>query len=703
MKPVVLYPIDKKFDEIILNEQLVLLVGAGCSLDPPSNLPAGKQMMNQIIKFGCDEEFFEILKKKIDSLEIRFELLVELFQKHIDYEKGLIEYYGSCESPNLQHFYIANKIQEGAIVLTTNFDNCIEHALKKSGVQDIIPVITKKDFSQYSDPYALITQKKFPVYKIHGSHSNVITKENTSSSLITTVGDFGKNKEYIALTDLEPFKKPLLERISSNTTLIVIGYSGSDDFDIIPTLKKMRDLKTIIWFIHYGSTNNPFVYEILDPVERSDEKAIEIISQIKKINPQLKAYVIHSNVSSFISDIFAENIELNENFNISVMEWLEKKIGKVNPHDKLIFTYKILKELSLYEQALHCAHKIHDLAVSNNDDIWRALSFIFMGRMEAKLGHLDISKEALKRALSVAKVDRDLRVEIYSDLAETVTDPQEAVDYLTESLKLLENSSDIKKRSLVLGQLGVIYCKQKKWLEAIEKFEEAIEGLEVINDFRNISALRTNIGSAYIEQGDFNRGIITMREALELARILDNKDQIISHLLALGKVFIEIGKYTESYDLLEDALKISQEINNPKLIHTSAYSLAHAYESGKDYDRALYYYNIASKVQFILNDRESIRDIFEGICRCYYKLKLYDLALEYNQMALKINIENNWKEDIGIEKWWEGLILKKMNKKRKSKRVLYEAKEIFEELDLWKNVEKIMEELNKMGKKDLFN
>ena len=52
-------------DLINTEAKLTFLAGAGCSLDPPSCLPAGKPMMEAIIKYTCDDS--EI--KRILNLE----------------------------------------------------------------------------------------------------------------------------------------------------------------------------------------------------------------------------------------------------------------------------------------------------------------------------------------------------------------------------------------------------------------------------------------------------------------------------------------------------------------------------------------------------------------------------------------------------------------------------------------------------------
>lgn len=92
--------------------KLTFLVGAGCSVDPPSSLPAGREMMDAIIRYTCAEsEIEKILKLK----ELRFEQLVEILRNILDPELKLIDYYGECDKPNLQHFFLADLIKKYSI------------------------------------------------------------------------------------------------------------------------------------------------------------------------------------------------------------------------------------------------------------------------------------------------------------------------------------------------------------------------------------------------------------------------------------------------------------------------------------------------------------------------------------------------------------------------------------------------------------
>ena len=110
-------------DLITPEAKLTFLVGAGCSIDPPSCLPAGRAMMDAIIDYTCATSEIEKIKKLED---LRFEQLIEIIRDRLDPDLKVIDYYGLCDKPNLQHLFLAEMIKNGHFAMTTNFDFLIE-------------------------------------------------------------------------------------------------------------------------------------------------------------------------------------------------------------------------------------------------------------------------------------------------------------------------------------------------------------------------------------------------------------------------------------------------------------------------------------------------------------------------------------------------------------------------------------------------
>ena len=236
-------------DIILYTSNITFLVGAGISLNPPSNVPPANEMIDALLGYLCPEEENE--KIKALSKSIQFEMLIEHFES-VYSKLEFLDYLEEIKSFNFIHLFLAKAIINGNIVLTTNFDYLIEYALlrviKEKDRSNIIPIITKSDYQQYAKIiHDLIRDRKLPLVKLHGSKKNVITGEICHGCIVSTIRGLLKEKEWNTVFQFEPYKAPLFVDAIKGRCLIVLGYSGSDEFDLIPTLTELKDIESVIW------------------------------------------------------------------------------------------------------------------------------------------------------------------------------------------------------------------------------------------------------------------------------------------------------------------------------------------------------------------------------------------------------------------------------------------------------------------------
>ena len=389
------------------SKKLTFLVGAGCSSESPSNLSTAKPMMKAIIEYSCPKSE---IQKILNFNELRFEELIEIFRDILDPDLTILDYYGESTKPNLQHMFLAQMIKKGNFVITTNFDSLIEYALLRLKIpkKAIIPVITKEDFEKYNNPYNLIAESKYPVYKIHGSVKNIISSSKSSrevkASLISTLDALGSHKKGTNLLSVEYYKKPLLERISENRSLVVIGYSGGDDFDIIPTLKTLKRLENIYWINHKKNEyNREEIYEI----EQIDNELIngiedidKILVRIKNVNSSTKIYKINIDTSILIKNLVDFEYELeNEPFSITPKQWLIEKIKDPNLILKWGFTNRIYYRFNEFNGSLRCSEKMLRISKEINDSFYTGEAYNNLGKAHMSLYNYDISMDYYKKAL----------------------------------------------------------------------------------------------------------------------------------------------------------------------------------------------------------------------------------------------------------------------------------------------------------------
>ena len=133
-------------------EKLIVWCGAGISAQKPTNLPLGKTLVDFILSQLLDKQFVEELYEKLNCVDevierrglyigncLRLESVVsEIFQiehllkpgnqKHLSFSES----FGRIlEAPyNLNHELIAYLVSRGSTVVTTNYDVCIQKAVR---------------------------------------------------------------------------------------------------------------------------------------------------------------------------------------------------------------------------------------------------------------------------------------------------------------------------------------------------------------------------------------------------------------------------------------------------------------------------------------------------------------------------------------------------------------------------------------------
>ncbi|MCJ7651621.1 MAG: SIR2 family protein, partial [Candidatus Lokiarchaeota archaeon] len=163
------------FQEYIKDgKSLTFLVGAGCSVLTPSNLPNSRDFIKSIIESTIIESEVD----KILSLEkLTLEQLLMIIYSIIGENSELLDFFSNCDKPNIEHFFLAKMMIDGSFIITTNFDHLIEIALLTLEVprKKIVPVITQRDYEKYMNPEKLFESGRMAVYKLHGSSNNLIT------------------------------------------------------------------------------------------------------------------------------------------------------------------------------------------------------------------------------------------------------------------------------------------------------------------------------------------------------------------------------------------------------------------------------------------------------------------------------------------------------------------------------------------------
>ncbi len=597
----------KIFDSIIEilegEKELILLIGAGCSTNVPSCIPTGNTLKETIINYICPDEEVE----KIRLLNIRFESLLEIYQFCIDKRLEVYNFFEEIKSPNIQHYYIADIIRKDNYVMTTNFDFLIEYALLNLNIpkEEICPVISKKDFQIYKNPDDFDKKKHKFVFKLHGSTKNIITGEPTKDSLITTISAFGKNKEGKSIFQIEPFKIDLVKNITKYRNLVILGYSGSDVFDIIPTLESLSDIKSIIWINHINTENHYNAIEIDKDSELNNnnaEEIYEILRNIKQSTKVDKIYLLNTNTNNLIRKIIKITPDININSRkIDFKDWMERNIKPPNFLSKLYIAHKIYFDFNLFSDAFRIGNEILNNLINSDDlDLKRTIHNNF-GIIYEKQSDYEKSLEEYRIALSIAK-----------------------------------QIGNNKAVCTYLGNIGGLYAEIGNFENALPIYNEALELSEKIGDREDKAFILNNIGLLYRRQKEYKLALVYFHDSLRIQEELGAPYERITLMINIGGTYMYLKKFNECEKFLEEALKLSNELNKPYKKARVLNSLGLTYlEVGKN-KKALRYLREALRLSFQLDSKELKFNIFRNIGGLYHKIGKKEKAIKYFGYSLDI-------------------------------------------------------------------
>lgn len=218
--------------------RIVLLCGAGVSYNPPTNLPTVRHFVTTLLRHcGAGRHILEdvVGKMSTEKPAPRFEVLIDEIRKlgdpHLAIGKVFTSHYF-----NSLHYFLGQMLMRGSAVFTTNFDNCVENAVAPQCY--IRKVFNGRELTG-KRPLSNV------LVKIHGS--NPLKPTGANADLVITIRALAKTTQ--GFVGYPMWRKYLLDLLK-NKTVVVLGYSGSDDFDVSPVLSQSSP-REVIWLDYH--------------------------------------------------------------------------------------------------------------------------------------------------------------------------------------------------------------------------------------------------------------------------------------------------------------------------------------------------------------------------------------------------------------------------------------------------------------------
>ncbi|MFX1254074.1 MAG: tetratricopeptide repeat protein [Promethearchaeota archaeon] len=645
------------------DDTFCFLAGSGISLDPPSCLPTGyqftKALLERLIPQEEQDNILALMNPEREDMRdlgdfLRFEQLMEYLQEWYDPELHILDCYAECKTPNLNHRFLALMLTQGHPVFTTNFDSLIEYALLDTGIRhtQIMPMIHQQDWETQSE------KSQYHVYKLHGSLMDIRNDQDSRQSLQATLAQIARAEG--EMFQLEPWKRHIFQLLLQQYDVVVLGYSGLDDFDILPTLWTIPTSQRLLWISHDSELSPPRAR--IEMVQISDTPLDSYSDRIGQNLLQFALYRtrqfdnlvrITVNTSQLItwlwkkylsSPIFDSSFSPCPDVVISLPDQL-----MLSPGEQWFLTGKIFDDRHQFLQGLRAYQTTLklDQAIDNRDNkIRQGVCLSNIGGILYSLGQLD---SALKHFQQALEIDEELgnlegKSTILINIGQLFYNQghvDEALEHFQQALQISEQIDDLQGKAVTLDNIGHLLEFKGHVDEALEHFQQALQITEQIGDLETKIECLNSIGQFYKVRGYVDEALEYFQQALQIAEQIGELPRKSRTLNLIGHLFHDQGLYDLTLEKYAELLLITEQLGEVQGKIAALNNIGQLLRDQGHLDEALEYHQQALQIAEQLGEMESKSNILANIGQLFKIKEELNEALEYYQQALQIDEQLN--------------------------------------------------------------
>lgn len=418
--------------------------------------------------------------------------------------------------PNRNHYFIAEMLRNGItrFAVTTNFDLLIEKAYKEITGEEL-PV------------YFLVSSGKQIFYeypcllKLHGG----CQQPDTIQTTIDKIASNQAKERCMGMVD-HIFKS------GKHSTVMVLGYSFSDVFDISPSIEEIK-------------SPGKYVVNIKHPDCAADYNQVyfDRINEKQDIFRNYNGYQLHCATDKLIDnfwELYLGDIPHPENKRNAVPD-IEDIIGNwagnlTEPYQQYYICGFMMSYLDRTEQARAYFEKCLGTEEVMNDETRRR--FILQSLINEDIADVSGRRRELDLLMKNAS-DREKINNLISDVQckMLISDYEGALSNCEEALKLGKKIKNKKLQGLCYSGFANILNTQQKFKKSIKASQKALALLEDENDFECLKTkchIYVYLAASYdnLKKNDKREKYLNM--ALELARKLNIESEMARIYFTMG-------------------------------------------------------------------------------------------------------------------------------------------------------------------------
>lgn len=566
-------------------KRYTILAGAGISLDSPASFPVAMHIIDLLIQsISKDKNVFNTLKEGLERKNagkkyllsdcyIRFEMLIDIISS-CDPQLQVLDAIREYKTPNLNHYNLAMLAINGHYVFTPNFDDLIERAIYKLGH---IPktICKEKDFQNFS----FKEDGTIPVFKLHGCYNKYIgignQFENAKETIQASLSSILTNNSDLYLS--APKTNILTKCIEQSSDLLIVGYSGSDDFDIIPSLQEI-ETKHITWINHSNEIN---VHNAIRNTNIDANTGRNRLIKTKLLINSNSVSLYNTNTQKFLIDEGGihtlpqqKNMPIKHNFEYYIKKWN----SKLSDDDKFYMVGDLLYRLCFYEQAYEMFNLISQQSTYYIKAQLNSITCLdqtskyqlALNKLEKlkQIPHIDkhkiylsiLEKEAYinyrltpnnyksEKLFTYVIKNADTNLSIkqcaannYALYLRDSNRCQEALQYYQLSKDIAIQTGDLKQKCWTNSNIASLLFDKGDFIESEHICNQGYDQAEKIGDYRQLGVFENLLANIYFIKGEYDKSISLCRKSIERDRDLDNESDSSVNELLIGQCYLDMG------------------------------------------------------------------------------------------------------------------------------------------------------------------
>jgi tetratricopeptide (TPR) repeat protein len=584
---------------------------------------------DRLIQKVCElaEVSGEAIHKIIDTLP--FEAFIETLTHNSRIDKIFDIYdansYKPAVEPNANHTFLAKLVAAGKVktIVTTNFDQLIEKALKSEGN------IEERDYDVLyrEDEFEKIdwAQDRIRLIKVHGS---VHDKQAMAITL-----------RKVAQKELSEGRANIIRHVYAQGThkqVLILGYSCSDVFDLSPQIEALEgNLKGVFLVQHSGGRG------VEDIGIRKDKNPFKAFKNGKRLYLNTDQ-LVEALWESTLPEPYHVNKGETATWKENVDRWHAELVQHRGEASKHVILGQLFHVIAEWPAAIRCYERALASSKEDYDKQGEGATLGSMGLAYADLGEYRKAIDLYEKALEIHRRIGDVGGEgatlgsmglAYADLGEY----RKAIDLSEKALEIDRRIGDVGGEGSGLGNIGLAYFNLGEYRKAIDLYEKALEIHRRIGDVGGEAAVLRDIGGARMQVGEYRRAIELYEQALEIHRRIRDVRGEGTALGNMGLAYTDLGEYRKAIDLYEKALEIHRRIRDVRGEGTALGNMGLTYIYLGEYRRAIELYEQAIEIHRRIGDVRGEGGDLGNMGSAYADLGEYRKAIDLYEKALEID------------------------------------------------------------------